>query len=395
MRQIPSFAAVLALLWAPYSHAEVPVKPSSLDQRVESLEQELREFTQSYHDGPGRVRAFLNDSILLGGFFESAILGIAGPDMDEQLSVTSNILGINLVAEFNDDLRFNTQILTGLAIPLENPDNDPRAQSLGLTDRRRFGSFLFGIVPAQGYVEYTATQGAKIQAGLGYVPFGIAFQQRELVLFRRRGGPQMLSTTGRSGVVIASPLWSGIHILGSFPVPSGRWGYDAYTLTPVSNTRSVGGGARLWWAMFDALTLGASTQVAKRDAETYEAMGVDAKLNLGPFGIDTEYSLNLSDGDDPWSFYVEPYVKVMDDELLLYLVIDYIDNPLGQVAGPLGTLAGPFKKWLYGAGVNWIPFANTRLRLGFLRHDYVGDTETINGQRRDYYALDLSAGVAF
>ena len=93
-------------------------------------------------------------------------------------------------------------------IPLQNEHNDPRAASLHLPSRREFGPYAYGSILTQGYLEYDLTDSVHAQTGMGYVPFGVAFQQREPVLFIRRGGPQVLRMTN-----LVSPLWSGVRFL--------------------------------------------------------------------------------------------------------------------------------------------------------------------------------------
>jgi hypothetical protein len=45
--------------------------------------------------------------------------------------------------------------------------------------------------------------------------------------------------------------------------------------------------------------------------------------------------------------------------------------------------------------VNWLPYSFTRFRFGLLYNDYVGSTATLAGADRNYFSLDLSAGVEF
>src|SRR5690606_14596546 len=105
-----------------------------------------------------------------------------------------------------------SQFITGLTTPLTNPHNDPRAPSIApnLDEKRDYHSIFIGALVAQGYAEYILNPRLRIQAGLGYVPFGYYAQLREPVLFERRGGPQTIRTDN-----LFSPLWMGVNLVGS------------------------------------------------------------------------------------------------------------------------------------------------------------------------------------
>ena len=45
--------------------------------------------------------------------------------------------------------------------------------------------------------------------------------------------------------------------------------------------------------------------------------------------------------------------------------------------------------------MNWLPYSFTRFRLGLLYNDYVGSTDDQADTERNYFGLDLSAGVEF
>jgi len=58
------------------------------------------------------------------------------------------------------------------------------------------------------------------------------------------------------------------------------------------------------------------------------------------------------------------------------------------------SFADPITIIEQGAGINWLPTSYTRLRVGFTYHNYVDEDPTFKNER-DYYTVDLSAGVAF
>jgi hypothetical protein len=275
--------------------------------------------------------------------------------------------------------------MTGLTISMQNPHNNPgNTQS-----HRQFGTFAFGAIPAQAYAEYSVSSAFIVQTGLGYVPFGHALQQREPFLFIRRGGPQLAGSVG-----IASPLWMGVHIQGVFSRDESHLGYNLYTFTPPANTKTLGGGGRLWWSPNEKMTFGLSSQTGKLTNDAYTSHGADVVFQSGSSGVKLEYGRSqlASGASAPVSYYIEPFYG-FGGAWVVYGVADYLDNPTNVMTA--ASVPDPYQKWVLGGGVNWLPVSNARFRLGLLSHDYVGDTATINGQSRKYYNLDLSCGVAF
>jgi hypothetical protein len=265
--------------------------------------------------------------------------------------------------------------------PLNNQHNDPRTTP----SQREFGDFFFGAVLSQGYLEFAKNSNARIQTGLGYVPFGYYPQQRELVLFVRRGGPQLLRTND-----LFSPLWSGVHISGN--LNNTRTGYHAYTTAPLDNTNIMGLGGRLWAVSpEDTISAGLSTQVIKYEGHTSEIFGSDVRLTWDRWIITSEYAIHMAEGQDPWTAYVEPTFRI-NEEYLIYTFADYAQSARNETSR---LIDDPYNKWEYGGGINWLPTSFTRLRAGVTFNDYVGSREVIRGQERDYISFDFSAGVAF
>lgn len=371
-------------------HAQSEDRLDILTKRIEELERQQEELIIQSQTRGTPVNSFLRDSFTLGGFLETGITEIEGEDTDLQVINSSNILGFNLAADYSPQLHFASQFLTGLSYPLKNIHNNPDGEPA----QREFGSFIFGAILTQGYVEYTFSPQFKIQAGLGYVPFGQALQQRELVLFWRRGGPQAIRTTN-----LVSQLWSGIHLLGDFAINGGgEWGYNFYTANPIdtSDVQMMGVGGRLWISSYnDIFTGGVSGQVGKYSTGTDEILGADARLKFGRWVITSEYIRHVTDGEDPYSYYVEPGVFLAEEKFILFGFGDYSQDPRNELKTSTATIDDSYKKWEYGAGINWLPSAYTRFRLTFTYNDYIGSSARLKGQNRDYHSVDLSVGVAF
>lgn len=363
-----------------------------LAKRIEELEKQQQELLyQSATDSQSGMNSFLKDKLTFGGFFEPAYTIISGPDTDTQATNSVNLLGINLAAEYGPRLRFVSQFVTALGFNLANEHNHPNPAG-GQPEKREYTSPVFATLLTQGYLEYTFNSRYHLQGGLGYVPFGYSFQQREPVLFIRRGGPQVLRTRN-----IVNPLWSGLNLQARFPQKNSTWGYSLYTFSPIEHPKHPGIGARGYWASADdKVTAGLSTQVGKLGAKNFETVGTDLRLNLSPFLITAEYAYGFFEGDDPWSFYLEPAMYMMNEELLFYVFGDFTDNKENRSGGSApGSFSDPYRKWEYGFGMNWLPTAFTRIRLGITFHDYIGKNAVIEKQNRDYTSIDISAGVAF
>ncbi|AZZ35512.1 hypothetical protein CIK05_01410 [Bdellovibrio sp. qaytius] len=230
-----------------------------MQQRISDLEQRQKDMNEWYENfyllGKGRITPFLGDSMSFGGFFESAVTHLYGPDMETQTSGNIHTLGLNIAAQFNEKTRFVTQTLTRLVIPVRNLNNNPNLTP----SKRGFTGYLFFSIVAQGYLEYRYSDFFIIQSGLGYTPFGIAAQQREPELFRLRGGSQVIAYDDGDTIGIFSPLWTGLHISGVLPV-NRNLGYDAYTFTPVNKVSTLGVGGRLWYKASDNVKVGTSVQ---------------------------------------------------------------------------------------------------------------------------------------
>ena len=367
-------------------------KIENLEQRILELEQQQIEFNRWYSEyyvqAKGRVSPFLGERLLIGGFFETGITHVYGTDMDSQTSVNSNTLGINIAADFTENLRFVSQYLTGLTYPLQNPHNNP-----GLVPtKREFGAPVFGSVVAHAYLEYRQSELLLVQTGLGYVPFGFAFQEREPVLFKRRGGPLMLNASDATYVGIAFPLWMGLNFQGAMTLPYGRIVYNVYTFSP-TNSKNLGVGGRLSWTDSENFTLGTSIQSAEQKTHSFYSYGADIGIKFDRFGFNTEYARSVNSGGRPavTSYYFEPYYNFENDEWVVYVVADYLENANHAV----GAVTNGYEKLATGGGINWLPTPTTRLRLGILSHNYLNQTDTLGGQGRDYTTLDFSTAIAF
>ncbi len=382
------FAALLSLFLAA-NFARGATNDPELEKRLRALERAVEENQGSY-ESDRSVRSFLNTKLNLGGFTETGITGIFEHDHPPQAAVASSALGINLGAEFAENLRFSSQFLSAISVPLSNPHDDPRASLFGVSARREFGSYALGTLVTQAYLEWEGSDAFHVQGGMGFAPFALTFQQFELVLFVRRGGPQLL----RSNSELVHLLWQGLHIRGSFNSASLRYGYNVYTFTPSTHTQMLGIGTRVWLTgAQNKFSLGLSSQTAARGASTYTSAGPDLRIHLGRVTVTSELVKSYGPGPQPWSVHLEPDLDIYRQAVLLYFFGDYLESKFNRTGGAAG-FADPYRKWEYGGGVNWLPTSFTRLRLGAAYNDYVG-SYVANAEGRDHWLLDLSAGVAF
>lgn len=379
-------------------HAQSQADWAALNKRVEELEKQQSDFLFQAEERESKVNSFLKTNLTLGGFFEPAFEIIDGEDTHLQASNSSNILGLNLAADFTPNLKFVSQVITGLTFPLQNRHNDPRGPTVGLPASREFKGASFGSVLTQGYVGYAFDEHYTLQFGVGYVPFGYYPQQREPVLYIRRGGPQILHTPN-----LFSPLWNGFNLQTRFDKGSSSWGYNVYSFNRLEDVKRPGVGTRVWWQTpDDAFTAGLSYQTAKYESKMENIVGADFRAILNHFIFTTEYIRHVKDGSDIWSYYLEPSIFVYNEDILFYVFFDYANNPTNRTGmganvftpSSITSFADPITIIEQGAGINWLPTSYTRLRVGFTYHNYVDEDPTFKNER-DYYTVDLSAGVAF
>ncbi len=365
-----------------------------IEQRIIELEQRQKDINIWYENfyllGKGRVAPFLGESMSIGGFFETAVTHLYGPDMATQTSGNIHTLGLNLAAQFNEKTKFVTQTVTRLVIPLRNLNNNPNLTP----PQRGFVGYNFFSIVAQGYLEYRISDFVTVQSGLGYTPFGIASQQREPQLFRLRGGSQIIAYDDGDTIGILSPLWTGLHFYGVVPV-NRNLGYNVYTFTPVTKVSTLGIGGRLWYKASENVMIGTSAQSGEQAKGHFFSHGFDVDLKYNEYGFVSEYGHATNSGNvlDAEFYYFEPYVKFAKDRWMFFLNAEYIDTL--ERTDVFTHLPDPVKKWQYGGGLNWLPIPNARLRLTYLYHDYIDETNTISGQERDYNVIDFSTAVAF
>lgn len=371
------------LFFNPNANAQSQI--DQLTKRIEILEKNQEDILLQSSDETNKVNTFLNSHFSLGGFFEPSYTIFQGKDTSFKAASASNLLGLNLSAEYSTKLKFVSQLLTGLTFPVQNIHNDPRNTAY---PQRAFGPPSFGAILSQGYLEYDFGDGSYLQGGQGYAPFGYAAQQRELVLFIRRGGPQILRTTE-----LFNPLWSGFHFHHMIDQGKYRIGYNVYSFTRLENAEVPGLGARIWIeATGGKIGTGLSVQSAKYNGHIEEIYGYDLKLQNEDFLMTGEYAIHFrTDSDNSWSAYLEPSVFLYKEEVLFYTFVDFAQS----AANKTGPLPDPYQQYEYGTGLNWLPTSYTRLRTGVTLHDYVHGNAVILGKNRDYISLDISAGVAF
>lgn len=362
-----------------------------LTRRIEELEKQQAELLFQVSEPRPQVSSFIDNQLTFGGFFEPGYTIIGGEDTGNQ-AASANILALNFSADYRSKFKFSAQTLSFIGVGLQNQHNDPRAETENFPGSREYNQLFLLTSLVQGIIEYRMDRAFNVQMGLGYAPFGYAFSERELILFQRRGGPQML----RLGTSLISTLWDGVHVHGSIPVGNNTWGYNVYTFSPPVILNEVGWGGRVWWASPDEnVVAGISSQIGKGTDETNEVIGADLLLQRHPWGVRTEFFQSISEESDSWSFYVEPHVFVMKEELLLYVFADFLKNADNETNNGLAQFEDPYMRWEYGGGVNWLPTSYTRFRLGLTYNDYIGNGSRIEGQERDFWSVDISAGVAF
>ena len=365
-----------------YHSPGMAAETNDLGAKVKQLEKRMGAVELQGKEGKGQVDAFLAEHISLGGFFEHAVTGNFSTVHSYQISADSNILGINLGAKLNERFSLVTQELVVLAFPLLNPHDATKRTFSGSPP-------TIAALVAHAYGEYLVNEKFRIQTGLGWVPFGIAPQEREFPLLMRKGGPQIAS----GGLGMPFALWEGLQVLGNFSTDSGTYGYNLYTLTPTSNVNRLGTGSRLHWSSpREAVKIGASSQVLKGGTDTIFNLGGDLELKVKLFGLKTEYARSITDGEDVWTAYGEPYVEFPGGKWLVHGDLDYAKRPLQGFDPATFT---PFERLQMGGGVNFLPWPFLRTRLLVLYNKYLGASATSGGLTNDFYTVEYSAGIEF
>jgi hypothetical protein len=387
--RISIFILLISFFIHSATHAEDRLQ--QLTKRIEELEKQQEELLLNSFENAPRVNSFFNDKFTLGGFFEPSYTIIAGPDTELQAGSNSHLFGLNFAAEYTSKIRFVGQFITALTAPLGNEHSDPRAPSVSanLPERREFAEYNAASLLTQGYAEYSINQSFRIQTGLGYVPFGHYAQLREPVLFMRRNGPQFLSIKN-----LFTPLWLGVNLVGTLSKQNA--GFNIYTAPSINQSQRPGLGLRVWKrSTDDHLTFGVSSQLGREGTNRYEVLGADLAIEYSTFKIITEYITQIYEGEKPWSLVVSPSFSIYKQEVLLYFFGDYASATKNITGIGTNAIPDPYSKWEYGGGINWLPTSFTRYRVGVTFHDYVGGSDTILGQARDYTSLDFSVGVTF
>jgi hypothetical protein len=363
----------------------------NLKQRVEELEQSLSTLSSESAQKDRPIQSFFTQSLALGGFFENSLTGIWGKNTPTQVVADSHRLGINLGADWNPNLRLVSQYTLGFTYPLRNEHNNPLHGSSTLPTLRQYEAITYGALLSQAFVEYSHSDQLRLQAGMGYVPYGQAFQVREPVFFFKRKGPQLIRTSGVTRVIIADPFWEGLNLLWQ---PNSRWQMNLYTNTSLNHSGKLGGGTRIA-RVGDQYTLGVSYQTGGQADEYYQSFGADAKWEGRYLGIQAEYGRNSTPNGSPESFYVQPYILISEKRGIIFIEADYLKNPLGETILGSTAVDDPYIKWEHSVGFVYKFLAQVRGRFDFTWHDYVGDRARIIDQERDYYSVTLSSGVTF
>lgn len=362
-----------------------------IEERIQELEEKQKSIQEWYSNyyllGRGRMSPFLGERINFGGFYESVVGHIEGPDTKAQTAAYSHQLGINISAQLAEPLKLVAQYIVNLSIPLVNPHNNP----LLVPVERSFSNLSYGAILREGYVELKYSEAFSVQTGLGPIPFGYALQVHDPFYFYTKGGPQI---TGHNDTAnISSFYWMGVQLVGKLTENKNSFGYSVYTFSPPILPNSLGVGGRLWWSLDEALAVGVSAQTGEQQDQSFFTHGIDISFKQQYYGATAEYAIlqNTKGVEDIETYYLEPYVKVDEGRWIYYLRGDYLSYP-GKRSG---AVSDPIKKWQYSGGVNWLPIKNVRFRLGYAQHDYLDETDLIAGRQRDYHQYEFSVVTLF
>lgn len=364
------------------------------EQRLDRLEKTLAEMTAKTYSRQGSLQTYLAESLYLGGFFENSITSVWGPDTPSQLVADSHRLGLNIAADLHSRFRLVTQTSFGFSYAFRNEHNNPNHGSTLIPLQRGFEDVTFGSLLSQAFGEYDWSSKLKIQMGMGFTPFGRAYQVRDPVLFLKRRGPQIIRTSGVNRVVIADPFWKGFNIVGALDDQQ-HYLFNFYTTSPLDHSGKLGGGGRFSWNPESHVTIGASSQTGHQMEESYLSYGADVSWTGERWGLYAEWARLESDVGDNESYYAQVFLKTFEQSLVFFVDTDYLKNSLGQTTVGSAAVNDPYIKWEHTIGVNYYFYPNIKVRFDLIYHDYVGNRSVLSGQNRDYYSGSLSSGISF
>lgn len=370
------------------------IEIQKLNDQLKLIENTLVEMTSKTFARQGSTQAYLSESINFGGFFENSITSMWGTNTPSQTVADSTRLGLMLAADLHPGFRFVGQYSLGFSYAFRNEHNNPDHGSTLLPTTRSYEEVSFGSLLSQAFGEYEYNQAFKIQMGMGYTPFGKAYQVRDPVLFLKRRGPQFIRTSGINRIFIADPFWKGIQILGAIGEEH-SFSYNLYTNTPLDHSGKMGAGSRVAFSTLKHLTVGSSLQHGYQENFRYFTYGFDLSWIAETYGLTAEWAKNESEFANVESYYLQFFVKPFGDKILIFIDTDYIRNPLGQVTLGSAAINDPYIKWEHTLGLNYFFFPNVKVRFDFIIHDYIGDRSVLSGQNRDYYTGAISSGISF
>lgn len=362
-----------------------------MQDEIKLLREQVAEIQTQQARMSQSTQTLLARSLSLGGFFENSATELWGAATPTQFIADHHRLGINLNAELNDNFRLVTQVAYGFTYSLQNEHNNTAHSSSSIPLQREYGSLSSGVLLSQAYAEYSTSNRFRIMSGMGYSPFGYAFQVREPILFMKRRGPQLLRTNGVLGVVIADPFWEGVNFLYS---PSSCWNFNLYSNTGLDHSGRMGGGLRIEYTE-NQLAVGVSGQASGQDDGYYRSVGAHFKFESRRVGFLGEWAKNFTNVGSPDSFYLQPYLYFYERRWTIFAMADYLRNPLGVTNIGTSSVNDPYIKWEYSLGFVYRVIEPLRLRWEITRHDYVGETAFVNGDDRDYFSTTISTGVSF
>lgn len=347
----------------------------------------------------GLLESFLSgasEKVKFGGYLRAVLDGQFGKDTARQIVFEKSILDLLVRADPMERLSIFSHIEFAGENEIENTNAAWRTKS----------GFRNEIKLEIGTFAYHFSDLFVLTGGRFVSPFGIINVEHFEPVILMNSKPLSLGEVETSRFPIFDRDADGLQLSGSKFIgsrQSHQIGYSGYLFTSDSDPLSLGGGGRFFLNLKDGLVnLGVSNQTAQRGGQTYIAMGGDVKLRWKNFVVRSEFIRSLIEGaSDQTSYYVQPAYGFFDGKLVLFAMLDYLDDPLGTTRVDhdqnenTASIADPIKHYRYTGGINYLPWTYLRARLEFHWHDYRGATAILGGLSRDYYNPQVSVVVSF
>ncbi len=366
----------------------------ALKQRVDKLEQRL--LLEDHHSG--NISTFEADHLNIGGYFNLTGTSWNLPHGKNQQNFDEIEFGLIIRGQINPSISFFGHIEFEQELQIIN-EHAPY---------REFQDVETQVDPEDIFITYDANDDFSLSMGALITPFGVS--NREHFDFLRWQNEKPLALRENSGDFI----FFDDHVLGvsanyNLNLESGIIESSLYAGSiNVGASRFVSGYRIGHRSESGRYKFGTSLQTGQRNAhDRYYTFGLDAKIEVGAFGLRSEAMITelrvgqYNQDRNPISFYLEPWFHLVQNRHILYGRVDYLHDTIGlhkvdhDRDTSTATIADPVELYEVTLGYNYLPWPYWRLSFGVTQTHYVGKNSQLNGEDRDFTALEWGTVLSF